>query len=201
MFARTERLLLRPGWAEDAEALFEAIGDEAIVRNLASAPWPYSLDDARAFLATERGPHNAAFLVFRRTLGAPQLIGAAGFGRRPDGEIELGYWIARANWGLGYATEAARAVVGIARDSLRIDRLTAGHFLDNPASGRVLEKIGFRPTGSVAYRYSAGRGAAAPCKLFELDLGRRHASSREALQAREEVQAREPAARERAMAA
>lgn len=171
MFARTERLLLRPGWAEDAPALFKAIADEAIVRNLASAPWPYGLADAEAFLATERDPHSHSFLLFRRTRGAPQLVGCAGFGKRPDGEIELGYWIARPYWGLGYATEAARAVVEIARDGLRLDKLGAGHFTDNPASGRVLEKVGFQPTGRFAQCFSAGRGGAAPCKLYELDFG------------------------------
>ncbi len=170
MFARTERLLLRPGWPEDAPALARAIGEETIVRNLATAPWPYDLTHARAFLETERGAHEASFLVFRRTRGSPQLIGSAGLGRRPDGEIELGYWISRPNWGLGYATEAAQAVVTIARDALRLDTLHAGHFLDNPASGRVLEKIGFRPTGRIADRFSCGRREAAPCKLFELDL-------------------------------
>jgi RimJ/RimL family protein N-acetyltransferase len=170
MFARTDRLLLRPGWAEDAPALFHAIADEGIVRNLASPPWPYTLADAEAFLATDRSESDACFLVFRRTRGAPELIGTSGIGRRPDGEMELGYWIARPHWGLGYATEAARAVVDIARDGLGLRRLSAGHFIDNPASGRVLEKIGFRPTGLVAPRYSAGRGTAAPCRLFRLDF-------------------------------
>ena len=171
MFARTERLLLRPGWAEDAPALLNAIADHAIVRNLATAPWPYGLADAEAFLATERSPVDASFLLFRRTLGAPQLIGGAGFGRTPAGEIELGYWIARPYWGLGYATEAARAVIDMARSGLRLKKLSAGHFTDNPASGRVLEKLGFESTGEVAQRYSAGRRTAAPCKLFTLDLG------------------------------
>jgi RimJ/RimL family protein N-acetyltransferase len=170
MFARTERLLLRPGWAEDAPALASAIGEEAIVRNLASAPWPYELDHARAFLETERRPDEAAFLIFRRTHGAPQLIGTVGLGRRPDGEAELGYWISRPHWGLGFATEAARAVVDLAREGLRLPRLVAGHFLDNPASGRVLEKLGFRPTGTVVARYSCGRREAAPSRLFELEL-------------------------------
>lgn len=170
MFARTERLLLRPGWKEDAPALFAAIADEGIVRNLASPPWPYSLADAEAFLATERRPDEPCFLLFRRTLGAPELIGTAGLGRKPSGQVELGYWIARPHWGLGYATEAAAAVVAIARDALRLDRLIAGHFLDNPASGRVLQKLGFRPIGLVADRYSAGRGGEAPCALFERDL-------------------------------
>lgn len=170
MFARTERLLLRPGWAEDAPALARAIAEEAIVRNLATAPWPYDLENARAYLATERKPSEASFLIFRRTNGAPRLIGSGGLGRNPEGQVELGYWISRPHWGLGYATEAGRTIVNIARDGLRLRKLSAGHFLDNPASGRVLEKLGFRPTGTVASRYSCGRGAEAPCKLFELDL-------------------------------
>ena len=170
MFARTERLLLRPGWQEDAPALARAIAEEAIVRNLASAPWPYDLTAAEAFLATERRPDEASFLVFRRTMGAPQLVGSAGLGRRPGGEIELGYWIARRHWGRGFATEASRAMLAAARDALRLPRIHAGHFLDNPASGRVLEKLGFRPTGVVTQRFSAGRGATAPCRLYELDF-------------------------------
>jgi RimJ/RimL family protein N-acetyltransferase len=170
MFARTERLLLRPGWLQDAPALHRAIGEEAVVRNLASAPWPYTVADAEAFLATERGPRTASLLIFRRTEAAPELVGTIGFGAMPGGATELGYWIARPYWGRGYATEAGRAVIAIARDALRLDRLHAGHFLDNPASGRVLEKLGFRPTGVVASRFSAGRGGEAQCRLFELEL-------------------------------
>ena len=171
MFARTERLLLRPGWTEDAPALHAAIADEGIVRNLASAPWPYRLEDAEAFLATRRKDSEPAMLIFRRTPGAPELVGSVGFGRRPGGEIEFGYWIARPFWGQGYATEASRAAIEAARQSLRLKKLSAGHFLDNPASGRVLEKIGFRPLGIVAPRFSAGRRDTAPCRLFELDFG------------------------------
>ena len=170
MFARTERLLLRPGWREDAPALHKAISDERIVGNLAQAPWPYRFADAEAFLGRERGPLDTSCLIFLRTAGAPRLIGGIGIHRMPSGEDELGYWIARPYWGLGFATEAGRAVVANARDSLRLKRLVAGHFLDNPSSGRVLAKLGFRPTGAIARRYSAGRGAEAPSRLFELDL-------------------------------
>ena len=170
MFARTPRLLLRPGWSEDAPALYAAIADEAIVRNLALAPWPYRLADAEAFLARERGPRDAACLIYLRTPGAPRLIGAIGFGRLDGGLSELGYWIARPFQGRGFATEAGRAAIANARESLRLPRLVAGHFLDNPASGRVLAKLGFRPTGQIATRHSAGRGEAAPCRMYELQL-------------------------------
>jgi RimJ/RimL family protein N-acetyltransferase len=170
MFARTERLSLRPGWIEDAPALFDAIADEAVVRNLATAPWPYTPDHAHAFLATERKPDEPALLIFLRTAGAPELIGTIGLARRKSDELDLGYWIARRHWNCGYATEAGEAVVRMARESLRAPRLAAGHFLDNPASGRVLEKIGFRPTGTVARRFSAGRGGSAPCRELALPL-------------------------------
>ena len=169
MFARTDRLLLRPGWAEDAPALARAIADEQIVRNLATAPWPYALKDAEAFLASPRDPVMPSFLITERTNGAPRIVGACGLGRRPSGAVELGYWIARPHWGKGFATEAGRALIDIAR-TLKLPRLEGSHFIDNPASGRVLEKLGFVPTGLSAARYSCARGAEAVSKLYRLRL-------------------------------
>lgn len=169
MFARTERLLLRPGWAEDAPALAQAIADLAIVRNLASAPWPFALRDAEAFLAAPRDPVLPSLLIFERTDGEPVLAGACGLGRRPSGNIELGYWIARSHWGRGFATEAGRALIAIAR-TLKLERLEASHFLDNPASGRVLEKLGFVSTGLIAPRLSCGRGEEIPARFMTLRL-------------------------------
>jgi RimJ/RimL family protein N-acetyltransferase len=169
MFARTDRLLLRPGWAEDAPALARAIADEQIVRNLATAPWPYALKDAEAFLASPRDPVMPSFLITERTNGAPRIVGACGLGRRPSGAVEMGYWIARPFWGKGFATEASRALIDIAR-TLKLPRLEASHFIDNPASGRVLEKLGFVPTGLSASRYSCARGSEAVSKLYRLRL-------------------------------
>jgi RimJ/RimL family protein N-acetyltransferase len=174
MFTRTERLLLRPGWAEDAPALAAAIADERIVRNLATAPWPYRLRDAEAFLAQPRDPLLPSFLVFERTDGEPRLIGSCGLGRRPSGAVELGYWIGRPFWGRGFATEASTALVDIAR-ALRLPRLQASHFLDNPASGRVLEKLGFEPLGITAPRLSCARGTEAQARMFALELARAEA--------------------------
>lgn len=164
MFTRTARLLLRPGWAEDAPALAAAIGDERIVRNLATAPWPYRLRDAEAFLAQPRDPVLPSFLIFERTDAEPRLLGSCGLGRRASGAVELGYWVARRFWGRGVATEASRALLDIAH-MLRLPRLQASHFLDNPASGRVLEKLGFLHTGIAAPRYSCARGDEAMATL------------------------------------
>ena len=169
MFARTERLLLRPGFPEDAPALATAIADEAIARNLASVPWPYRMRDAEAFLANPRDPVLPSLLAFERTDGAPQLVGACGLGRRPSGAVELGYWIARDHWGRGFATEAAVALIDIAR-ALGIRELEGSHFIDNPASGRVLEKLGFVSRGIIAPRMSCARGAEYPARLMQLRL-------------------------------
>jgi len=169
MFARTERLLLRPGWAEDAPALARAIADEQVVRNLATAPWPFALQDAEAFLAAPRDPAMPSFLITERTDGEPRIVGACGLGRRPSGAVEMGYWIARPHWGKGFATEASLALIDIAR-TLKLPRLEASHFIDNPASGRVLEKLGFVATGLSAARYSCARGGEAIAKLYRLRL-------------------------------
>jgi len=169
MFARTPRLLLRPGFPEDARALAAALADKAIARNLAVVPWPYTLRDAEAFLASPRDPVLPSFLIFERTDGAPQLVGSCGLGRRPSGAVELGYWIARACWGRGLASEAGRALIDIAR-TLRLARIEASHFIDNPASARVLDKLGFESTGIVAPRMNCARGEEVPARLMRLRL-------------------------------
>jgi len=169
MFARTPRLLLRPGFPEDAPALAHAIGDLAIVRNLSVVPWPYTIRDAEAYLASPRDPVLPSFLIFERTDGAPRLVGSCGLGRRPSGAVELGYWIARTSWGRGFATEAGKALVDIAR-TLGLAQLEASHFIDNPASARVLEKLGFESTGIVAPRMNCARGEEVPARLMRLRL-------------------------------
>jgi len=177
MFARTDRLLLRPGWLEDAPALAAAIGDEAVATKLARVPLPYGIADAEAYLSRPQDPLLPDFLIFTRTHGAPRLVGGIGLGRDALGDAELGYWIARDYWGLGFATEAGRAVIELARGSLRLPRIVAGHFIDNPASGRVLRKLGFRPVGRYASRHNLARGAILPCALFALEMAEAEASS------------------------
>lgn len=165
MFHRSERLFLRPAFPEDAAAILAGIGEESIVRNLARAPWPYGIADARAFAALPQDARLPHFLV---TLPGAGVIGAAGLGEH-EGEPEIGYWIAREHWGRGYATEAAGAVLRIAR-AIGHGRLVAGHFADNPASGKVLRKLGFVPTGRPGQRYSAARGHAVESVEYALDL-------------------------------
>lgn len=168
VFIRSERLFLRPGWPEDWQELAPLIADEKVVRNLATVPWPYASEDARRFLELPQENRLPRFLVTLPGVDGARMIGCIGFDRRGE-DVELGYWIARDHWGRGYAGEAARAVVDLAR-TLGHDRLVASHFLDNPASGRVLEHAGFRRTGRILERYSKGRGMAYPAREYALDL-------------------------------
>jgi RimJ/RimL family protein N-acetyltransferase len=90
------------------------------------------------------GSASYPFILIDKTRDA--LLGMCGVHPRLD--FMLGYWIAKPYWGRGYATEAVRRVAKFAFDELGTNQLTASWILDNPASGRVLEKIGFKPNGT-----------------------------------------------------
>lgn len=166
MFVRTERLILRPSWPEDAPRLATALNQLEVSRNLLHVPAPYSVADAAAWIARPRDPRLPELLVLLRTRGAPRLVGGCGIARGHDGALELGYWIERAHWGLGFATEAARAVMRLAR-ATGLRRVRSVHFLDNPASGRVLRKIGFRATGRIEPRLCRARDDEVATAIYE----------------------------------
>jgi RimJ/RimL family protein N-acetyltransferase len=184
-------LLLRPIWPEDWQAVLDGIADEGVVRNLATAPWPYDENHAREFAARAFDPRHPTFLATRAADAA--MVGCVGFGpvegagsdaesdSGPDraGAVELGYWIARPFWGQGYATEAGRAVMEIAR-VLGYPEIYGSHFLDNLASGRVLRKLGFEPTGKVAVRHSCARGHEAEAAEYRLRLDAERRETRRA---------------------
>jgi RimJ/RimL family protein N-acetyltransferase len=167
MFYRSERLFLRPAFPEDSREIHHGICDAGVVQMLARVPWPYRLADAQEYCAR---PEDARAPRFAITLpeakGAP-IIGVVGFHEPEDGGLGFGYWIARDHWGRGYATEAGHGALEVAR-ALGHKRVTAGHYVDNPASGRVLRKLGFRETGEVRPAFCQARGG-------DLVLSRRYA--------------------------
>jgi RimJ/RimL family protein N-acetyltransferase len=170
MFARTQRLTLRPGWQEDAPALTRAIAHDSVLMKLSRAPCPYLRDDAESFLSVTPSRGEAVCMIVAHDLSeTPQLVGGIGLHRSGE-DIELGYWLTPHAWGRGYATEAARAMVDAARYTLGHRRLVAGHFTDNPASARVLRKLGFRPTGRIEQRECRARGGTVACATYALEL-------------------------------
>lgn len=168
MFLRTERLFLRPAWLEDVPELTRAIGQEPVVRMLARVPWPYREEHAREWIETTRDPYLPNLLV---TLPGERgrIVGACGL-HDDEGQVEVGYWIAPAHWGRGYATEALRALLSLARLAGH-ERVVSRHAADNPASGRVLRKAGFRPTGRRRAFHSLGRGARLEAPEYAVELG------------------------------
>lgn len=164
MFARTKRLLLRPGWMEDAPALAAALADGRIAQATARIPMPYTLEDARDFLSRPQRPGQPCLLIFERGAAAPLLVGGIGLNEQ-GGRMEIGYWIHPDHWGRGFATEAGQAMVAIA-DMLGHADLHATFFIDNPASGAVLQKLGFVATGDIGLCTSAGRADPALCRTM-----------------------------------
>jgi RimJ/RimL family protein N-acetyltransferase len=166
MFYRSERLFLRPAFPEDSREIHRGICDAGVVQMLSSVPWPYSLADAEAFCALPEDRQAPRFVVTLPAAKGAPIVGVVGFHAESEG-LGFGYWIARDHWGRGYATEAGRGALEVAR-ALGHRRVFAGHYLDNPASGRVLRKLGFRETGEVRPTFSRARGG-------ELVLSRRYA--------------------------
>jgi RimJ/RimL family protein N-acetyltransferase len=157
---RTARLTLRAPRPDDAKAIKSLV----IAENTARIPHPYTLKDARSFVASADG--GQPLFVITREDG--RIVGACGIATlRADGP-EIGYWIGVPHWGNGYATEAARALVDHAFGDLGYGELRAGARVTNPASRRVLEKCGFQWTHVVLQRVRA-LGASAPSDRFRLD--------------------------------
>lgn len=162
LILRTERLLLRPPLPHDAPQISEHIGVRDIAWNLGKAPYPYQLSDAEEWL--ERVPkgwvEDTAY-VLMITTPEDGVMGCIGLDLKPMDVWEIGYWLGKPWWGQGYITEAATAVMDWAENTMSIDKFASGHFVDNPASGRVLEKLGFTPVGEVEL-FGRARGKKSP---------------------------------------
>ncbi|MEY4160012.1 MAG: hypothetical protein RLZZ136_633 [Pseudomonadota bacterium] len=165
MFIRSERLFLRPGWSEDWQELFAQMAEEGDAR-LRS---PYTPKVAQRLAALPQDRLCPNFLVTLPGVDGARVIGCVGLSATATG-AELGYWIGQDYWGRGYATEAARAVLRLAR-TLGHRSLQATHFVDNPASAQVLCKVGFVPTGQIEQRYSSACGGMAPALVYAISLG------------------------------
>lgn len=153
----TDRLVLRPTRGTDSDRAFEIQSDWNVTRMLRMASFPPDREEIESWFADHQRQWSAGeayrFAVERRE----RLIGLVDIDEIADGNGELGYWFERASWGHGYASEAALAVVRFALDVVGLSGLRSGHATDNPASGRVLLKLGFRPRDTVR-RSSRSRG-------------------------------------------
>lgn len=158
---KSERLILRTPVLEDADNIVLGISDWKIASMLATAPFPYTLNDAIEWIENKVIGSTEIEHVFAITLadnpdaGLVGLMGVHG-NEQEKGLAEVGYWLAEPYWGKGYASEALRILIDFAFETFGFVTLVAGNFEDNPGSGRVLEKTGFEPDG-VEEAYSRAR--------------------------------------------
>lgn len=166
---RTKRLTLRPFIEADARRIAYLAGEYDVAKMCGRVPHPYSMADAYDFLDfTSQGWDSSREFSFAVTAPIDGLIGSCGVWRVEGGaagEFELGYWYGRPYWGMGYASEAAQAVMDWARAQVGAHVFAAGHYLDNPASGNVLRKLGFVSTGRQDL-YGVARKAMSPAERY-----------------------------------
>lgn len=144
MILTTGRLRLRPFTHSDAPAISALAGDPRVARMLIDIPQPFPEAAARRWLRPMLG---------ELRLGvehAGTLIGGVCYFCHIGGAGSLGYWLGADHWGKGYASEAAGALVRHGFERERIQRFDSAHFEDNPASGRVLRRLGFAPCGQAS---------------------------------------------------
>lgn len=139
-----ERLTLRPLQEEDAEIMTRLLNNKKISRSLLRVPYPYSLKHAQEFMSfAQRVMKEGEFVilaVIRRS--DQQFMGVISL------EKELGYWLGEPYWGQGYGTEAMHAFVYFCFHVLKQKELISSAFVENTASRRIFEKLGFKKTGS-----------------------------------------------------
>src|SRR5688500_3833365 len=151
----TARLLLRPFDLNDAPTVQKLAGAFEVADTTLNIPHPYREGVAEAWILTHNQLYRAGALVnfaivIRET---DQLIGAVGLRVQPGHERgELGYWIGLQYWRLGFCTEAAEAVISYVFRQLGLHLIHASHFSRNPASGRIMQKLGMRHEGVLRER-------------------------------------------------
>jgi RimJ/RimL family protein N-acetyltransferase len=141
----TERLLLRPFALDDAPTVQKLAGDRDIASVTLNIPHPYEDGMAEEWISTHQKEfEEGKSAIFAITLREGEiLIGAIGLIINQEHErAGMGYWIGKPYWGNGYCTEAAKAILGYGFNALGLNRVHATHFTQNPASGRVMTKIG-----------------------------------------------------------
>jgi [ribosomal protein S5]-alanine N-acetyltransferase len=148
----TERLVLRPFDMRDAPEVRRLAGAHEIADTTLHIPHPYGEGIAEGWIGSHASLYESGQMVtFAVTEADTQaLVGAIGLGIVEEhARAELGYWFGAPYWGRGYATEAAAEILRFGFDDLELHRIFASHFVRNPASGRVLRKVGMLREGKL----------------------------------------------------
>ncbi len=161
------RVRLRPFRAGDAAALQGICGGWQVARMTSRIPHPYPAGAAARWIGAREGLATSGRETSFCLESGGTVAGAVTLRRLRRGLYDLGYWIGQIWWGQGFATAAARHASAHAFAVLGANGVRAGHYLDNPASGRVLEKCGFRYTAS-DWQWCQARQQIVPCRRYHL---------------------------------
>ena len=186
----SNRLLLRPWQDDDAPLLSRYASDPDVGPRAGWAPHQSVEESLHIIQTVFRNPTTWAIIRKEDDL----LVGAIGYGPSCDchlpareGEPTVGYWIAKPFWNQGLCTEALQLLIAHLRQQNEsnennevsaptIPSLISGHFIDNPASGSVMEKCGFVPTGDICYDPTLHSGTARPIRVLRLNLNAKNES-------------------------
>jgi [ribosomal protein S5]-alanine N-acetyltransferase len=155
----TKKLLLRQLHESDFPTLVRELNNYNITRNTGRVPYPYSLQDAVDYLQFVKGLSSKSCVrALTRPSSPEKLLGVVAylFSAEKD-DAELGYWLIESEWGKGLMSEAVGAMVGHAFGVTNIEKLIATFQIENPASGRVLQKAGFNEIGQ-SMNFSKAQG-------------------------------------------
>ena len=146
----SERLVIRPFTPADCDEVVRLAGERPIAEMTLLIPHPYARADAETWISGHQAQFDAGtqvdLAITRKSDGA--LLGAIGAVMSPThNRAEMGYWIGIPHWKQGYATEAARSMIGYLFEQRGLNKVSAHHFAKNPASGRVLLKAGMQKEG------------------------------------------------------
>ncbi len=139
----TERLVLSQLQEGDIPFVTEYLQDKIFSDLTSNIPYPYSREHAEFWMKMSRESfENNTGYTFAVRNKEGKILGAIGLHDREDDKAELGYWLGKPFWNKGYITEAATALIGFGFQELQLNKIYATYFLQNPASGRIMEKIG-----------------------------------------------------------
>ena len=168
----TDRILLRPWLESDAETLYKYASDPEVGPR---AGWPphKSVEESLEIIRTVFSNDHTWAIVLKET---GEVIGCIGFftcGESNIGigenDVETGYWVARPYWNQGICTEALHLLIDYCFGKKGSDIIWSDFFVDNPASGRVMEKCGFHDTGSINFCSRLQVGSDRPVKVMKLE--------------------------------
>lgn len=145
----SEILRMRPLQIRDIADIQRLAAAEEIARNT-YVPHPYPPDAAQEFVqnAREQWRQEEAFVFAIIEAASERFVGCMGIHPQPAHQrAEVGYWIGVPYWGRGLATAALRLIIQFGFEELKLNRIAAGHFPQNPASGRVMQKANMRYEG------------------------------------------------------